>query len=172
MCILVLPLSFRDIYASAKRLLHLIWMFPHILLFLCKLHDASLRGMLESAMERLGSERGLLAICVCESTANPLDKGQRAPEGAVTRASRRRRRSARNTKSCSNWRECHVVEKIGRSTRGRCAHLYPGNTDTIRSIISPDLNSYFSEYREFFSQTFPLSFRLTVIDISVDKKII
>lgn len=137
---------------GAKRLLHLTWVFPHILslLFPRKLHDASLRGMLESAMERLGSERGLLTICVCESTVNLLDKGQRAPEGAVTRASRRRRRSARNTKSCSNWRECHVAEKIGRSTRGKCAHLYPRNTDTIRSIISPDLNGYSSEFREFF----------------------
>lgn len=141
----------QHLRAGAKWLLHLIWMFSHILslLFLHKLHNASLCGVLESAMEPW-----LRARPACDMRIHGKSARQRTTGSwgsCYARASRRRRQSARNTKSCSNWRECHVAEKIGRSTRGRCAHLYPGNTDTIHSIISPDLNGYSSELREFFS---------------------
>lgn len=125
---------------------------PHILSLLFARYTTYLRGMLGISNGASRLRQGLPT----PSSANPPRIRSTKDNGLLRellpRASRRRRRPARNTKSYSKRRECRVVEKIGRNTRGRCAHLYPGNTNTIHSITSPvDLNAYPSEFREFFA---------------------
>jgi len=142
---------FATFTRDRKRRFHL----THVLSLLFARISYTIRRISVRWNRRLGSGEVCSAIrVVCEFTVNPFDKGQWAPLGAVTRVFRRRRRPARNTKSCSNRRECHDVEKIGRNTRGRCARTFIRGIQIqfARSLHQSDLNSYSSEFREFFAQ--------------------